>query len=105
MEFKHGLAEETMSVPETAEFLNGSRQWVWKLIDEGQLESFKIGGKVYVSKASLKRLIAEQRAVPVDDIDLQAELKERRQSNHREKQGRHAVNQVAGRRLPQNDAA
>ena len=95
MDFRQGLGSETMSVGDVAAFLAGSREWVRQLILAGQLDSFRIRGKTYVSKESLRRLVAEQRAVPVDDVDLQAELAARRQERQREKQGRHAVNQAS----------
>lgn len=49
---------EAYSVPEVATLLGGaSERWVWGLVEQGELPSFKLGGKRLVSRRNLTEFI------------------------------------------------
>lgn len=50
----------SLSVGETAEALGISTRFAWKLIKEGTIPSFRLGGRVFVSIAELKRMLGDQ---------------------------------------------
>lgn len=96
MEFerKEGLGASHITVQEVAAYLNGSEQWVRNLIEDGQLEAFRIAGKRYIRLTSLQRLLAESQATPIGDEELREQLRRRRRKEAQEKQGAHAVQQL-----------
>jgi excisionase family DNA binding protein len=114
-DFKYGLSTETLSIQEAAAYLNISAETVRRLLQDGQLEGFRLSrAKVRIYKASLSRYVEEQQAVPVYDELAQSRLHARRQEAYRSKfsaprdpaggpasaRGAHA-----GRRLPASDTS
>ena len=83
-----------MTTADVAIFFDRSPQWVLDLIDDGQLESFRIRGSIWVSRLSVEALLAEQQAAPIHDRGMQQKLRERRRRQTSEKQGPHAVDQL-----------
>jgi excisionase family DNA binding protein len=53
-----------VSVREVAELLGVHPQTVRRLIHEGRLESVRVGGRLFVSRAALDELLARQRRKP-----------------------------------------
>ena len=49
------MEREALSVPETARVLGASPASVWRWIREGELPATKIGGRVFVPRAALRR--------------------------------------------------
>ncbi|HUJ77003.1 MAG TPA: helix-turn-helix domain-containing protein [bacterium] len=79
LDVKQGVGALTLSVPDAAAFLNVSRETVRNLLQEGQLEGYRLGKrKIVVLKQSLQRYLEEQRAVPAYDERAQARLREQR---------------------------
>lgn len=83
-----------MSVPEVAAYINGTEQWVRKLIADHQLKAFRIRGKWYVDKESVELLVAEQKAADGNDTELQSQLAERRRKRNEVEPGRATYDQV-----------
>ena len=48
------------SINETADLLSVGRTSVYKFLDEGLLESFKLGRRTLIKAESIKRLVDEQ---------------------------------------------
>jgi excisionase family DNA binding protein len=85
-DFKYGLSTETLSIQEAAAYLNISAETVRRLLQDGQLEGFRLSrAKVRIYKASLSRYVEEQQAVPVYDELAQSRLHARRQEAYRSK--------------------
>lgn len=86
-DFKHGLSTETLSVPDAAAYVNVSAETVRRLLQEGQIEGFRLSrAKVRIFKASVSRYLEEQQAVPVYDEQAQSRLHARRQQATRARQ-------------------
>ncbi len=95
IDFRQGVGATTMTRHEVAAFLNVSTSMVDRLIDDGQLGSWKIRRKVLIEKASVQAYYEEQRAIPPGDEALQASAREQRRARVEGLQGAPGVNASA----------
>ncbi len=87
LNFKNGLGATHMSVAAAAAFLQLDNSTVYQLIEDGQLEAFRLTARnTRISKASLERYLAEQQAAPVHDHRLQEKLRQQRRRQIAQKQ-------------------
>lgn len=78
-DFKQGLSTDTLSVPETAAYLNVSVETVRRLMLEGQIYGFRLSRKkVRLYKASVVQYLDEQQSAPAYDYRAQRKLRDKR---------------------------
>jgi len=77
--FKQGLSTETLTVPETAAYLNLSVETVRRLLLDGQIYGFRLGrGKVHILRDSVTKYLDEQQTLPVYDYAAQRRMQQLR---------------------------
>ncbi len=54
------MKDEVMTIPEVAEYLKVTRQTIHKLINYGNLKTFKIGRSTRILRSEIERFIQEQ---------------------------------------------
>ncbi len=78
-DFKQGLSTATLSVPETAAYLNVSVESVRRLMLDGQIYGFRLSRKkVRLYTASVVQYLDEQQTAPAYDYKAQRQLRDKR---------------------------
>jgi len=91
VDFRKGLGSETMSIGDVAAFLAVSPETVKDLLQEGQIEGYRIAKKIVrIHTASVERYAAEQKAAPPYDDKLQARLRKHRREASAKRQSQRA---------------
>ena len=79
VDFKRGVASDTMTVSDVAAFLNVSYETTKQLLQEGQLLGYRLSPRIVkIYRASVEQYLQEQQAAPPYDEKLQQRLRKER---------------------------
>jgi excisionase family DNA binding protein len=69
---KSPLPRLVVSVPEAARMLGWSESWMWKLVAQGRIASFKAGSKRCIRVTAINAYLDELELEPSSDVTAKA---------------------------------